>query len=362
MDGVVTIDERGTILSFNPAAERIFGFTGVEAIGRNIGILLPSPERDQSVGHLEHYLRIGDPKGIDVGREVRGERKDGTAVPLDLHVSEFNDGAGRQFVFTIRDVSERKRTEEQLRKQQSELAHVLRLATIEHLAATLAHELNQPLTAIANDVEACASYVRSRSGDRAKLLTLLDRAGAEALRAGEIVHHLREFVQRTERQLSSTDLSGVVRNAIRWLVQAMEHERIVLDLDLASEELPIRVDRVQIEQVLVNLLQNAIDAICEPGSPAREIRVRTSRSEDGLVEVAIDDTGTGLRPAAVEQLYEPFFTTKSHGMGMGLAISRSIVEMHGGRLSVGPRASGGGTTVRMALPLDLVSGGKARST
>ena len=213
---------------------------------------------------------------------------------MDLHVSEFDDGAGRRFVGTIRDITERKRTEEQVRRHQAELAHVLRIATIERFAAGLAHELNQPLTAIANDVEACATYVRSGKGEPRRLLALLDRAGAEALRAGEIVHHLREFVQRTEPRLESTDLCEVVRNATRWLAREMEHEHITLRLDLAPQELPVRVDRIQIEQVLVNLLQNAVDAIREAGSETREIRVRTSRTEDGMAEVVVDDTGTGV--------------------------------------------------------------------
>jgi C4-dicarboxylate-specific signal transduction histidine kinase len=229
---------------------------------------------------------------------------------------------------------------------------VLRTATIEHLAAGLAHELNQPLTAIANDLEACATYVRSGDGGSSRLLPLLDRAGAEALRAGEIVHHLREFVKRREPRLESTDLCEVVRNATRWLVRDMEHERITLRLELLPQGLQVSIDRVQIEQVLVNLMQNAIDTIREAGSETRDICIRTSRTEDGMAEVAVEDTGAGLHASAAERLYEPFFTTKPQGMGMGLAISRSIVELHTGRLSVAARVTGVGTTALFALPLE----------
>jgi C4-dicarboxylate-specific signal transduction histidine kinase len=232
------------------------------------------------------------------------------------------------------------------------MAHVLRVATIERFAAGLAHELNQPLTAIANDLEACATYVRAGKGGSRRLLTLLDRAGAEALRAGEIVHHLREFVQRTEPRLESADLCEVARNATRWLAREMEHEHIKLRLDFAARKLPVRVDRVQIEQVFVNLMQNAVDAIREAGKQPREIRVRTSHTEDGMAEVAFDDTGTGVSAVAAERLYEPFFTTKPQGMGMGLAICLTIAEMHRGRLSVEPSKSGAGTTVRLLLPLE----------
>jgi C4-dicarboxylate-specific signal transduction histidine kinase len=232
------------------------------------------------------------------------------------------------------------------------MAHVLRVATVERFAAGLAHELNQPLAAIANDVEACATYVRAGKVAPRRLLGLLDRAGAEALRAGGIVHHLREFVQRTEPRLEVTDLREVARNATRWLAQEMEQEQIVLHLDGGARPLPVCIDPIQIEQVVVNLLQNGVDAIREAGATTREMWLRTSMGEDGMVEAAVDDTGPGVSAAAADRLYEPFFTTKPDGMGMGLAICLTIAEMHQGCLSVEPRAAGTGTTVRLVLPLE----------
>jgi two-component system sensor kinase FixL len=344
IDGVITIDEGATILSFNPAAERIFGFSSAEMIGQGFASLKVPPD-DIGAGALARYLSVGE-------REGRGRRKDGTIFPCDIHVSAFDDGAGRRFAVTIRDATERKRAEEQIRRQQGEMAHVLRVATIERFAAGLAHELNQPLAAIANDVEACATYVRAGKGGQRLLLGLLDRAGGEALRAGAIVDHMREFVQRTEPRLESTDLRDVVRNATRWLARELEAEHITLRLDIGTERLPVHVDRIQIEQVLVNLMQNAVDAIREAGTETREIRLRTSRGEGGIAEVAVDDTGTGVSAAAADRLYEPFFTTKPDGMGMGLAICLTIAEMHRGRLFVEPRTGEHGTTVRLLLPLE----------
>ncbi len=344
VDGVVTLDERVNILSFNPAAERIFGYAADEVIGQSFASLM-LPRDGDGAGSLARDLLAQE-------QETRGRRKDGTVFPCDLRVSEFHDGGGRRFVATIRDISERKRSEEQIRRQQAELAHVLRVATIERFAAGLAHELNQPLTAIANDIEACATYVRSGKDTQGRLLGMLDRAGAEALRAGEVVHHLRQFVRRTEPRLEPTDLCEVVRNSTRWLLREIENEHITLRLDLGTRPLPVCVDRVQIEQVLVNLIQNAIDAIREANTTTREIVLRTSRAANGTVEVAIDDTGTGLSPAAAERLYEPFFTTRSEGMGMGLAICRTIAEWHRGDLVVEPRTSGSGTTVRLVVPLE----------
>ena len=313
-------------------------------------MLAPEPDGRDSVAS---YLQTADPKTLGVGHEVRARRKDGTIFPMELHVSAFDDGLRRRFVGTLRDITERKRTEEAGRQHQAELAHVLRVATIEHMASGLAHELNQPLTAIANEVEACATYVREGKLEPPRLLALLEHAGAEALRAGEIVHHLREFVQRSPARIETTDLSKVVHNAIQWFVREMEQAQITVRLELASQELRVFADRIQIEQVIVNILQNAIDAIREATHDTGEIRIHTSRTDDGMGEVTISDTGTGFRAGAAERLYEPFFTTKPQGMGMGmgLAISRSIVELHQGRLSVASSAAGAGTAVRLALPL-----------
>ena len=362
VDGVVTTDERGTVLSFNPAAELIFGYTGGEVIGRNVRMLVSPSYLDEYEGSVGHLLKTPDRQAIGIAQEVRGRHKNGNTFPMDLNLSEFDDGTGRRFIGTIRDITERKWAEEQVRMRQAELAHVLRIATIERLAASLAHELNQPLTAIANEVEACATYVRSGKREPRRLLSLLERAGAEALRAGEIVHHLRDFVLRHEPRLESADLCEVIRNATRWLAREMEHEGITLRLDLPPQGVLVHADRIQIEQVLVNIVQNAIDAIREAGSERREIRVRTSQGEDGTAEVLVDDTGIGFAAEVTARLYEPFFTTKPQGMGMGLAISRTIVELHHGRLSVGPRESGFGTTVRLLLPIDSMSRAGERST
>jgi len=362
VDGVVTMDERGTVLSFNPAAELIFGYTGGEVIGRNVRMLMPSSSVEDYEGPVMEFLKTGDRYTTGSTQEVRGRHKNGNSFPMDLTVGEFDDGTGRRFVGTVRDITERKWGEEQVRMRQAELAHVLRVATIERLAASLAHELNQPLTAIANEVEACATYVRSGKREPRRFLSLLERAGAEALRAGEIVHHLRDFVLRNEPRLESADLCEVIRNATRWLTREMEHERIALRLDLPPEGMLVHADRIQIEQVLVNIVQNAIDAIREAGSERREIRIRTSPDEDGMAEVLVDDTGIGFDAEGTARLYEPFFTTKPQGMGMGLAISRTIVELHHGRLSVGPRDSGFGTTVKVVLPRESPSETGQRST
>jgi C4-dicarboxylate-specific signal transduction histidine kinase len=285
---------------------------------------------------------------------------------MQLNARTIDRGGDRPYI-TLRateDITERQRAQEalqasedlkhvkeQVRQRQAELAHALRISTIGELAAGLAHELNQPLSAIVNGVEACARYVRSGKANSDKLLALLEDASAEALRAGSIVEHLRGFIEKGKPEFERTDLCEIARNVPRLLGREIQREHITLRLDLHPRPLPIYADGIQIEQIIVNLMQNAIDAIREAPSDRHEIQLQVWAAK-GRGEVAVRDTGVGVSDAATERMFEPFFTTKSHGLGMGLAISRSILEAHGGRVWVKRRADGNrGTTVRFSLPL-----------
>jgi chemotaxis methyl-accepting protein methylase/signal transduction histidine kinase len=258
----------------------------------------------------------------------------------------------KQVQVALRDGEARQQLEGQLRQRQTEIAHALRISTVGELASGLAHELAQPLSAIANGVEACARYVRAGDAKSAKLLILLDEASAEALRAGDIVSHLRGFIEKGKPQFERTDLREIARNVPRLLGHEIERAEITLRLDLGHQPLPIYADRIQIEQVVVNLLQNAIDVMPEARDDRREIGLE-ARTAKGMAEVSVHDTGAGVSAAAAERLFEPFFTTKPTGLGMGLAISRSIIEAHQGRLWVESPSDGAGTTVRFTLPLHV---------
>jgi two-component system, chemotaxis family, CheB/CheR fusion protein len=260
----------------------------------------------------------------------------------------------------LRETETRKQVEDQVRQRQAELAHALRISTVGELASGLAHELNQPLSAIVNGVEACARYVRSGKTASPKLLALLDDASSEALRAGSIVEHLRQFIEKGKPQFERVDLREIARNVPRLLGREIQQGQITLRLDLPPRPLPIYADRIQIEQIIVNLMQNAIDALRDAPAERCEIELQV-RTTKGIAEVAVRDTGSGVSAAAAEHMFEPFFTTKASGLGMGLAISRSIIEAHGGRVLVKHRAdSGPGTTVAFTLPLH--PGRKRRST
>ena len=243
------------------------------------------------------------------------------------------------------------RVEEQMPRRQAESAHALRISTDGELATVLAHELNQPLSAIANGAEACARYVRSGQAERNNILALLDHVSAEAFRAASIVKHLRGFIEKGKPEFERTDLREIARNVPRLLGREIQTEHITLRLDLHPRPLPIYADGVQIEEIIVNLVQNAIDAIREAPSDRHEIHLQVWAAK-GMAEVTVRDTGAGISDAAAERMFEPFFTTKSHGLGIGLAISRSIVEAHGGRIWAKRRADGSrGTTLRFSLPL-----------
>lgn len=270
----------------------------------------------------------------------------------DLILVAVDDATDRRRVdHILRENETRRREEERIRRRQVELADALRVSTVGELATGLAHELNQPLASIANVVEACVQYVRAGTIAPDKLLALLSDAASETQRAAGIVAHLRSFVDKGEPRLASVDLSEIVGNVPHLLLRELERTRVALRMDLPAGELPVMADRIQIEQVVVNLIQNAMDSIEEADGSQRLIELGAS-SIEGCAEISVRDTGTGVSEPAVERLFQAFFTTKSRGLGMGLALSRSILEAHRGRIWMESPSDGGpGTVVRFSIPL-----------
>jgi two-component system sensor kinase FixL len=346
-DAMIVINEHGVMTSFSSAAERLFGYTAAEAIGNNVKMLMPSSYREAHDGYLGRYLATGERRIIGIGRVVTGERKDGSTFPMELSVGEMRSSDQRFFTGFVRDLSERQVTEARLQELQSELVHISRLTALGEMASTLAHELNQPLSAIANYLKGTRRLLeKNGDGRSATMREALDKAAEQALRAGQIIRRLRDFVSRGESEQRVEGLAKLVEEAAALaLVGAKEHGiRVRFQFDPKVDL--VLADRVQIQQVLLNLLRNAVDAMID--ADRRELTVTTRALADDAVEVAVADTGPGIAEEIAGQLFQPFITTKPHGMGVGLSISRTIIEAHGGGILAEPNP-GGGTVFRFTL-------------
>lgn len=346
-DAMIVIDERGLIQSFSTAAETLFGYKASEVIGQNVRLLMPSPYRNEHDAYLQRYLTTGERRIIGLGRTVTGMRKDGSTFPMELAVGEMHPGTGRFFTGFCRDLTERHRTEARMQEQQQELLHMARFTALGEMASTLAHEINQPLTAITNYLKGSRRLLEKSKDDNAAMLQeAVEKAADQALRAGDVIRRLRDFVARGESEHKVERLPTLIDDASSLaLVGAKEADvRVSYDLDPAAEL--VLTDRIQIEQVLLNLMRNAVEAM--HGAPRRELHVATKARRDGMMEVGVIDTGPGLAPEVSAQLFQPFVTTKKHGMGVGLSICRTIVESHGGHIWAESPPSGG-TAFRFTL-------------
>jgi len=347
-DAMVVIDEFGVIQLFSRAAERTFGFTQDQTIGQNVRILMPEPDRSRHDGYLARYRSDGERHIIGIGRIVTGRRADGSTFPMHLSVGEAKWGQRRYFTGFVRDLTEQQRAQQSIERLQAELAHVSRLSAMSEMASALAHELNQPLAAISNYMKGSRRLLAGSADPNAsKIEAALDRAGEQALRAGQIIRRLRDFVLRGESERQVESLAKLVEEAAALALVGARERGLSLKSALDPNCDGVIADRVQIQQVLVNLLRNAMEAMAD--SPRRELTVASRPGPEGLVEVAVADTGPGLPEAVRVKLFQPFFTTKEAGMGVGLSISRTIVEAHGGKLSAETNPEGG-ATFRLTLP------------
>ncbi|MCB5175747.1 PAS domain S-box protein [Microvirga lenta] len=347
-DAMIVIDEQARIQSFSVAAERLFGCTAEEVIGENIKILMPEPYRDQHDGYMQRYLSTGERRIIGIGRVVVGQRKDGSTFPIELAVGEMRSGGQRYFTGFIRDLTESQRTEARLQELQSELVHMSRFTALGEMASTLAHEINQPLTAIANYLKGCRRLLEQSKDEHAPMLRdAVSQAADQALRAGRVIRHLREFVSRGESGRHIESLPKLIQEASALALVGAKEKGVRVSYRFDQDAELVLADRIQIQQVLLNLIRNAIEAMQD--STRRELVVATALPEnDGMVEISVADTGPGIAPEITEQLFQPFVTTKKNGMGVGLSICRTIVEAHGGRIWVESR-TGEGTTFRFTL-------------
>jgi len=346
-DAMVTIDQGGTIQSFSNAAERLFGYRADEAVGRNVSMLMPPPYRDQHDGYLTRYIVTGEARIIGTGRVVVGLRKDGSTFPMELSVGETRSRDRRLFVGFVRDLTERQESERRLHELQGELLHASRLSELGQMASALAHEVNQPLTAIANYTAAAERLIRTGQAERAA--EVLNRTTAQAQSAAQIIRRARDFARKGESQRQDENIARIVEEATSLALVGAGSSGIRMEMRLNPAAAIAFVDKVQIQQVLVNLIRNAAEAMQE--TEQRDLVISAGpAAQQGMIEIAVADTGPGLAPEVRDKLFTPFVSTKSAGVGIGLSISREIVvEGHGGRLWAEDNPTGG-TVFRLILP------------
>lgn len=352
VDGIMCIDESGCAELFNPACERIFGYAAEEVVGKNIRMLMPlkfSAHHDQ---YIRSYVDTGVKKIIGIGREVEGRRKNGEIFPMDLSVGEFWHEGQRRFVGIVRDLSARAASERRLHDLQNQVAHMGRVSAVAEMGSALAHELNQPLTAMTLYLTAAE---RAISENPEKAADLFRRSKAEAARAGEIVRRIRQMVERADHEMAMFNLHEVVTASIDLCKIADTERNSVIEVEGVPRDVEIFGDATQAQQVLVNLIKNALDATA--GQAERRVRVSARIGES--LDLFVEDNGPGIAPSIRERLFSPFTSSKPKGLGIGLSICRNIVEGHGGALDLvegserhNPLA---GACFRVRLPLETVA-------
>ncbi len=347
-DAMIVIDDHGAILSFSAAAERMFGFQGPEVMGQNVKILMPQPDRDKHDAYMQRYMETGVARIIGIGRVTTARRRDGSNFPIELSIGDARTPHGRVFTGFIRDLTERQRTERRLNDLQREIGQMGRISAMASLASALAHELNQPLTAIASYMEGARALLDDPDAEALAMVgEALDEATAQSLRAGQIIRRMRDFITRGESDKRVESLRQLITEASALALTGSGPASADIDMRLDPHADAVLVDRIQIQQVLINLVRNAIEAMHR--SQRRRIDIRSIVEDSDLVTIIVADSGPGLAPGMLKTLFQPFHSSKDKGMGLGLSISRSIIEAHGGRIWAEP-AEIGGAAFHFTLP------------
>ncbi len=350
VDGIIVIDEQGVIAAFNKAAERLFGYEANDVVGEPVNMLMAEPHRSRHDNYISRYLDTGEAQIIGIGREVDAQRADGSLFPIALSVGEIEGGTRRRFIGLIRDLSAQKAAEAEAHGLQNRLAHVARFSLMGEMAAGLAHELNQPLSAIVNYSQAGKRLAERDEPNIESIRDCYAKITEQALRAGHIIDKLREFLRKNDVSKSELSINDVVTSTLKLVETDARAEGIPIHIDLANDLPRTSGDLIQLQQVLMNLTRNAVDAM--KGSPNKNegVIIQTSQSTPDEVQVSVLDHGPGVPPRLAESIFHPFVTTKRDGLGVGLAISRTIVRAHDGELFC-RRNPVGGAIFGFSLPV-----------
>jgi two-component system sensor kinase FixL len=353
VDAVIVIDHRGRITAVNDAARRTFGYRTDEMLGQNVSMLMPSPDRDRHDEFLAKYLATQETHIIGIGREVTARRKDGSLFPVHLSVGRVPDSGPPRFVGLLRDITVEREAAAALELAaltKDRLAQVSRLATVGEMASGMAHELSQPLTAIATYARACDRYLAGPVPDMAEIREAVREIVVESQRAGRVIERLRQQArQEASDEREALDLNEVIDELGVLIAADARKFDTALDIVLGSALPRIQGNAGQLQQVVLNVVRNAFEALAEVPAPKRRVSLVTATDPSGGVELAVTDNGPGISPVIAERLFHPFVTTKKTGTGLGLAMSRTIVQAHGGTISA-QAAVPRGTRVLVRLP------------
>lgn len=341
-EAVITIDTGGNIETFNPAAQEMFGYSLQDIRNKNVNILMPEPYHSQHDRYLDSYLATNNPKIIGIGREVRAQRADGSVFPIHLSVSEVTIHQHRKFVGLIRDMTAQREAESNARHQLEQLAHMDRLNMLGEMAAGIAHEINQPLTAIS-----LFSQVGKRlydAGNADKLTEIFDKLSEHAERAGTIIERMQTMARPGESSREIIHCNALLEDIARLAEAEARIRDIEVRLVLSPDVSLVDVDVVQIQQVALNLLRNGMQAMTSVGCVnGNKIILKTLLRDDGDIEIDVIDSGCGVSEAVAETIFTPFSSTKESGMGMGLCLSKTLVVSHGGQLGYRNNKKAGAT-------------------
>ncbi len=349
IEAIIVITGEGIIERFNRAAEDMFGYSRDEAIGRNVNILMPGIDHQNHDGYIGNFLRTREAKIIGIGREVQAKHRNGEIFPADLAVGEVGWKGSVRFVGMMRDLRDKKEAEERTLRLHNDMINTSRLATMGEMAAAMAHEINQPLAAIANYSSAAARLLDGGVENIEDVKSALESINRQSHRAGDIIRRLRSFVRPKDLNRESANLKETIEEILPLAELDARANNIQLLIDVPADLPEIVADQVQVQQVILNLLRNGVDAMDEAKPEDRRLEVIARALDDDMVSISVVDHGSGISEAAAKQLFDPFYTTKSSGMGMGLAICQTIVMAHGGDIS-GANNEIGGATFTLTLP------------
>ncbi|WP_298917399.1 PAS domain-containing sensor histidine kinase [uncultured Algimonas sp.] len=343
VDAAIIIDSDGMIRLINPAGEDIFGYRADDLIGQNIAILMPEPYRSEHDDYIRHHLETGETRIIGIGREVEGRRNNGEVFPMHLAVGEMGRNGSTLFVGIVRDLTEERETQAAFDALQLRHFHLSRVAAMNEMGTAIAHEINQPLAATANYIETAKILSAQAESNDERMADMLDYALQQNNRAADIIARMRTFIERGDVILETVDLDDVIDASLMLSLSKYRETELEIVRRIAAPSRYVHGDAVQIQQVFVNLIRNACEAMTDSETKRLMIDARNDKDHADMIRISISDNGSGLEEEAIANLFTAFTSTKSTGLGVGLSISRSIVRAHGGRIWATANAEGGAT-------------------